>query len=341
MSQTDVKRFAQTLFSERPEMERLMSVFDHAQVHERRFAVDAEWFTQKHSFTAVNNQYIESALELSASALRDLARETGLHTRDFDIIFLVSTTGLSTPSLDARLANCIEMNPHIKRVPLWGLGCAGGVSAIARAHEYLLAHPTHRALIVAVELCGLAFEFGQMTKTNLISTALFGDGAAACLMIGDRVASPFDNCALPATLSSSSTLYPETLDVMGWNITGDGFKVQLSKDIPTIVYQQVRKTVIEFLDEQQISLADIEHFIMHPGGMKVLTAYSESLEIPFEKLEHSVGVLGDHGNMSSATIFYILKRFLEMKPKSTPSHGLISALGPGFSSEMVLVKWLP
>jgi len=337
-TQPEIKEFARDVFASTPGIDRYMAVFDNAQVHERQLAVELDWFNESHDFTDANNQYIETALDLCETAVTRLAQKSGISTRDFDVVFLISTTGLSTPSLEARLANRIEMNPHIKRVPIWGLGCAGGASGIARAHEYLLAFPKHRALVLSVELCGLAFQKTDFSKTNLISSALFGDGAAACLMIGDEVGYHSDT-PLPSTLSSLSTLYPDSLDVMSWNVTSEGFKVQLSRDIPSIVTSLVKGNVLELLKTQELELSQIEHFVMHPGGMKVLLAYAEGLGISIDKLKHSVGVLNDHGNMSSVTILFILKRFLEMPHSKKPQYGLLSALGPGFSSELVLVQW--
>ncbi len=291
LTQKDIKLFAEKIFKEGDRAHRLMPVFDNAMVEKRHFVTNLEWFAEKHDFTEVNDLYIESALKLSEEAVCKLADQCGVQTTDFDVVFFISTTGLSTPSIDARLFNRIKMNPHIKRVPLWGLGCAGGAGGLSRAHDYLIAYPTHRALIIAVELCGLAFQINDYSKSNLISTALFGDGAAAVLMVGDQVKLNDNFCAHPSTLGSHSTIYPDSLDVMSWRITSEGFKVQLSKNIPSIVTSLVKENVTEFLDQNNLSLEKINHFIMHPGGMKVLQAYSEGLNVPMEKLNHSMNIL--------------------------------------------------
>jgi alkylresorcinol/alkylpyrone synthase len=339
INQENIKAFAQKIFGKDLLLDRLMPIFDNAMVEKRHFVTDLEWFGSPHSFTEVNDLYIESALALTEDAVIKLANQCNIKTSDFDVIFFISTTGLSTPSMDARLFNRIKMNPHIKRVPIWGLGCAGGAAGLSRAHDYLKAYPNQRALIVAVELCGLAFQLNDSSKSNLISTALFGDGAAAVLMVGDKVKLPDSTHSHPSTIASYSTIYPDSLDVMSWRITSEGFKVQLSKNIPAIVTSLVKKDVSEFLQELELSLDQINHFIFHPGGMKVLQAYAESLGIPMEKLKHSSEVLRDHGNMSSATVYFVLKRFLETSGDRSQDYGLLGSLGPGFSSELLLLKW--
>src|ERR1035437_9619451 len=222
ITQENIKIFANKVFNENDQLRRLMPVFDNAMVEKRYFTADLEWFGVKHDFTEVNDLYIESALKLSEEAVCKLADQCGIKTTDFDIVFFVSTTGLSSPSIDARLFNRIKMNPHMKRVPIWGLGCAGGAGGLSRAHDYLKAYPTHRAPIIAVELCGLAFQMNDYSKSNIMSTARFGDGAAAVLMVGDHVKLNDNHCAHLSTVGSYSTIYPDSLDVMSWRITSEG-----------------------------------------------------------------------------------------------------------------------
>jgi len=338
ISQGDVKKLVKKIFNADDSILRFMPIFDHAMVGQRYFSVGLEWFGEKHSFTEVNDLYIKTAVELSEEAILKLTAQCEVRVSDFDIIFFISTTGLSTPSIDARLFNRIGLHPHIKRVPIWGLGCAGGAAGLARAHDYLKSYPTHRALIVAVELCGLAFQMNDYSKSNIISTAIFGEGAAACMMVGDDVVLPDQLHGSPSVLGSLSTIYPETEDVMSWRVTSDGFKVQLSKDIPSIVTSLVKENVKEMLQGFELPLEKLSHFIMHPGGMKVLQAYAEGLNIPMEKLKHSVDVLHDFGNMSSATVYFVLQRFLESN-RGHGEYGLLGSLGPGFSSELLLLQW--
>jgi alkylresorcinol/alkylpyrone synthase len=339
ISQQAVKEFAQSVYSQNRLLTRLLPVFDNAAVQKRHLSVSLEWLSTKHSFTETNDLYIETALELSERVVSEVARQCGLTPKDFEVIFFISTTGISTPSIDARLFNRIGLSPHVKRIPIFGLGCAGGAGGLARAFDYLKAYPKHRALVVAVELCSLAFQIDDPTKTDIISAALFGDGAAACAIFGSEVPLNDSMRSHPALLGSLSTLYPDSLDVMSWRVTSEGFKVQLSKDIPSIVTSLVKGNIDEFLMEQKIQMNELTQFVLHPGGAKVLQAYADGLGVPLEKLEHSYGVLKDYGNMSSVTVYFVLKRSMESRQVKHREYGLVGALGPGFSSELVLLKW--
>ncbi len=333
LKQTDAKAFARRVFGDRPAIDKLIAVFDNSLIDERSFVVDDEWFEQSHDFTEVNDLYIKQALALSEEAINKLTDKLGVALETIDAIVFISTTGLSTPSIDARLFNVLPFNKHIKRIPIWGLGCAGGAAGIARAYDIAKAYPDSRVLVVSLELCGLAFQKNDKEKSSIIATALFADGAAACLVVGDNV-----EATGPAIVDTMSTIYSDTLDVMGWKITSDGFKVVLSRDIPTIVRSLVYENIGEVLTRNSLSYSDLDHFVAHPGGKKVLEAYQEALGIGPYDLEHSYGVLRDHGNMSSATVFFILERYLN-DPSVTSGYGLLSALGPGFCSELVLLKW--
>ena len=336
ITQDRVKEFSQTLFENKKHFSHLLPVYENANVQTRYFTTPLEWFNETHSFTDVNDLYIQTALDLSEKATSELAKKCGIRTQDFDVVFFISTTGLSTPSIDARLLNRIPMSPHIKRIPIWGLGCAGGAGGIARAYDYLKAYPTHRALIIAVELCSLAFQKNDLSSTNVISTAIFGDGAAACALYGDDVPLPTDGRATPSVLGSLSTIYPDTLDLMSWRVTSEGFKVQLSREIPSIVTSLVKGNIEEFLRGNEIPLDRVSHYIFHPGGMK---AYAEGMGVPLETFTHSINALRNFGNMSSVTIYFILKYFLENTKDHSGEYGLMGALGPGFSSELVLLQW--
>ena len=339
ISQEKVIDFAKSIYGESKLFTRLLPVFDNAMVQKRHLAVNLEWLSSKHSFTEANDLYIETALSLSKQMTVDLANQCGVAPKDFDVIFFLSTTGLSTPSIDARLFNLLALNPHIKRIPIWGLGCAAGAGGLARAYDYLKAYPTHRALIIAVELCSLSFHLDDPSKTDIISAALFGDGAAGCAVFGDKVPRDDPGRVEPSILGSMSTIYPNSLDVMSWRITSGGFKVQLSQDIPSIVTSLVKNNIEEFLHGQELSFAELSHFIFHPGGAKVLQAYAEGLGMPLDKFAHSYGVLRDFGNMSSVTVYFVLNRFLESIKNPSGEYALVAALGPGFSSELVLLKW--
>jgi alkylresorcinol/alkylpyrone synthase len=337
IDQESAKELTRQLFGR--EIDRLLPVFDNAMIENRHITPEIDWFLQPHNFTETNDRYIESALALSEKVVSDLAKQCSISTEDFDAIFFVSTTGLSTPSIDARLFNRIKLNRHIKRVPIWGLGCAAGVGGIARASEYVRAFPKHRAVVISVELCSLAFQLGDASKSNVIAAALFGDGAAACCVVGDEVEMPKNDFAHPRVVDTLSTIYDDTLDVMGWRITNDGFKIVLSRDIPTIVTSLVRENIEELLSKHSIGVPDIKRYIAHPGGTKVMEAYATALALDQCELQYSYDVLKNYGNMSSATVFFILERVLKDSREERDEYGLASALGPGFSSELVLLHW--
>ncbi len=337
LEQQDAKLFARQLFGS--QADHLLPLFDNALIDRRHFATDKEWFSRPHTFTETNDRYIETSLLLAEEVVTKLAVQSGITTEDFDAIFFVSTTGLSTPSIDARLFNKIPLHKHIKRIPIWGLGCAAGVASIARASEYVRAFPKHRALVVSVELCSLAFQLNDHSKSNIIAAALFADGAAACLVVGDEVKPKQNDFSQPSIMGSLSTIYPDTLDVMGWRIASEGFKIVLSKSIPSIVTTLVRANIEELLTAHGLSIQEIDHYAAHPGGAKVMEAYAEALALSNGELRHSLSVLRDFGNMSSATVFFILDRLLRETKDETGAYGLVSALGPGFSSELVLLQW--
>jgi alkylresorcinol/alkylpyrone synthase len=333
LPQEQVKALAYHTFKDAPGIELLLSVFDNSMIDMRCFARPLPWYQEEHTFTESNDAYIEAALDLSERAIQRVSDETAIGIGDIDAIIFISTTGLATPSVDALLCNRLPFNRHVKRIPIWGLGCAGGAAGISRAFDYTKAYPSARVLVVAVELCSLAFQPHNHDKSNIIATALFGDGAAACIITGDDLPSNG-----PSIIDTLSTIYADTIDVMGWRITSEGFHVVLSRDIPAIVRSLVNENVHQLLQANKLQLNDLQYFVAHPGGKKVLEAYCESLGISELDLRHSIGVLRDFGNMSSATVYFILERFLNEAPVGG-GYGLLSALGPGFSSELVLLKW--
>jgi len=336
--QSDAKAFVRALFSDYPDVDRLMPVFDNAFIEKRHFISDYDWYATSHTFTELNDRYISSTLDLSCQVIKKLLDLSQRDVTEIDAIIFISTTGISTPSIDARLFNILGFNRHIVRIPIWGLGCAGGAAGVARAAEYVTAHPDAVVLVLSVEISSLAFQ-RTLSKENLIAAALFGDGAGGALLIGDNVTSRSKLPVLPHILDSLSTTYPDTLDVMGWQITPDGFQVLLSQNIPTIVLNLVHENICELLQHNKLELTDINHYVTHPGGTKVLEAYRSALGLDPDALCHSATVLRENGNMSSCTVFFILDRFMQPHVVEKESYGILSALGPGFSSELVLMKW--
>jgi len=335
--QSEVKDFVRQLFSNsREDIERMVSVFDNSMIELRHFTQPREWASQQHSFKERNELYVKNACNLSATATNDCMKKINAELSDFDHIIFISSTGISTPSIDALLINELKLNQHVKRTPIWGLGCVGGAVGLSRAFEYTRAFPKGAAIVIAVELCSLTFQRDDDSKSNIIATAIFSDGAAAALVVG-RENKLFHNKGINL-IDSLSTTYYDSLDVMGWKVVDNGLKVIFSKDIPTIVRKCVRPNISELTQKHNLLIEDIKHFVTHPGGPKVINAYEESLNLTNGSLELSRKVLREHGNMSSPSVLYVLNEFLSDGTYNPGDYGLISALGPGFSSELILFK---
>ena len=344
VTQGEVREFARELFSRRrDDLDRLIGIFENSSINSRHFTEEKPWYGKDHGFAERNQLYIRSALKLSEDCSTKCLDEAGLKPSDIHHIIFVSSTGLSTPSMDARLFNTMKLNAHVKRTPIWGLGCAGGAAGLSRAIEYTMAMPGHAVLLIAIELCGLTFQKDDYSKNNLIGTSLFSDGAAAAVIVGnDHPLSKKRNSSGSLSgvnlINSLSTIFENSLDVMGWDVKDSGLKVIFSKDIPTIVHNCVRQNTEDLANENGIGLSDIKHFVVHPGGPKVMDAYEKALELKSETLRFSRKVLREHGNMSSPTVLYVLREFMQSGEYKPEEYGLISALGPGFSSELVLFK---
>jgi alkylresorcinol/alkylpyrone synthase len=334
VGQSVAQQFCHALFQEvYSDIDRLLPVFNNALIQDRYFSVPPEWFETGHSFAEKNELYIKTAMEVGQAAITACLENAELTAQQIDHLFFVSTTGLATPSMDARLINAMRMRQNIRRTPVWGLGCAGGVAGISRAHEYTLAFPRERALVLALELCGLTFQRNDLSKSNLVATSLFADGAAAVLVSGSETGDRG-----PRILSSKSTLWYDSLDVMGWEINDQGLKVLFSRDIPTIVRNLVLPALLEFLAAHGIALEDLRHIIAHPGGAKVIEAYEQTLGITDGRMDRARSVLRRYGNMSSPTVLFVLEDFLRARAIHPGEYGLMTALGPGFSSEMILIQ---
>jgi alkylresorcinol/alkylpyrone synthase len=344
VSQSSAKAFAEALFgSSLPADERrLLAVFDSVAIDRRHTCMPLEWFGRAHDLGESNALYVEHALALSEAAARSALAHAGLEPADVDHVVFVSSTGVSTPSMDARLANVMPFRGDVRRTPLWGLGCAGGAAGLAHARDFALADPDARVLLIAIELCSLTFQHGDRTRQNLVAASLFGDGAAAAVVLGTRAARRAGAGGQDAVrlelIGSRSRLWPETLDVMGWNVDRNGLHVVFSRDIPTIVRDWVRPNLEEFLRAEGLTIADLDHVVSHPGGPRVLAAYSEALGLPEPAFRHAHQVLRDCGNMSSPTCLFVLDRFLSAREIEPGDTAVLTALGPGFSSELVLMR---
>lgn len=331
--QSDVKKQALELFSENfPEANRLIFAFDNTEIKYRNFCKPLSYYAKPNTFEERNKEYLDIALNYSVQAAEDCIVKSGIAKEDITDILFVSTTGLATPSLDAMIINKMRLNQHVNRSPLWGLGCGGGVSGMAKANIVAKANPDAVVLLVAVELCSLTLIKSDYSKSNFIGSSLFSDGIAACIIKGDN----HKNNNGVTYIGASSKLYYDSLEVMGWDFQDTGFKVLFSKDIPTFIHENIKADIDEFLTKHGLQINDIKNFIFHPGGKKVLDAYQDTLGIEGDFLKTTREVMNNYGNMSSATVLYVLEKFIH--EGFEPGYALMLAMGPGFSSEMVLLK---
>ncbi len=318
---------------------RLLEVFANAQIDARQTCMPLDWYMTDHSFAEKNALYVEHAVRLAGEATQRALDSAGLAPRDIDHILFVSSTGIATPSVDSLLANELGFRSDVRRTPVWGLGCAGGAAGLAQAADFARADPSARVLLVALELCTLTFQRNDHSKKNLIATALFGDGAAAVIVAGRSAPRPARTAARPLeVLASASTLWKDTRELMGWSVDATGFSVMLSRDLPTFIRREVRPSLEPFLARRGLALGDIAHMVAHPGGVKVLDAWAASLDLPADAFDHAREVLREHGNMSSPSCLFVLERFRKSDEIGPGDLALLSALGPGFCAEYVLLR---
>ncbi|UCE86461.1 MAG: type III polyketide synthase [Deltaproteobacteria bacterium] len=313
---------------------RLEQIHRNVLVRGRHLALPVEEYEKLDSFARSNAAFIRCAVDLGAEAVIDGLERSGLSPQEIDHIFFVSITGVAAPSIDARLVNRLKLRPDIKRTPIFGLGCVAGAAGVARAADYLKAFPDHVAVLLSVELCSLTFQRRDRSIANVIASGLFGDGAAAVVMTGGA-----HEVSGPTVVATRSSFYPDTESVMGWDVTSEGFRIVLSGDVPQLARENIRKDVDAFLSEHGLSLADIRRFICHPGGPKVLCALEEALELSAGALQTTWKSLREVGNLSSASVLLVLRETLAEAPPPPGSHGLMISMGPGFCSELVLIRW--
>jgi len=269
-----------------------------------------------------------------APAFETALRGAGCSTGEVDALTFVTVTGICTPSLDARLMNRLGLPSRVKRTPIFGLGCVAGAAGLSRAADYLRAFPDDVAVLLSVELCSLTLQRDDLSVPNLIASGLFGDGAAAVVLGGRRRGLPG-----PRILATQSVFYPDTERVMGWDVTDRGFKIVLSADVPEVARRFLRRDVDGFLAAHGLSRGDIAAWIAHPGGPKVLIAMAEALEVGDDALAPTWRTLREVGNLSSTSVLLVLQDILANHAPPAGSYGVITAMGPGFCSELVLVRW--
>ncbi len=304
------------------------------QVNGRYLSLPIEAYPLR-SWGQANNIWIETAIDLGYQAICRALQENAIAREDIGAFFFTSITGVSSPSIEGRLINKIGLSRSTKRIPIFGLGCVAGAAGIARAADYVKAFPSQSALLLSVELCSLTVQKDDLSVANLISTGLFGDGAAAVIVSGEDQAANDG----PAILATKSVLYPDTEYVMGWDISEKGFQIVLSRDVPDVVLQNLGRDVDEFLAENGLNRQDIGSWTIHTGGPKVLEATQQALGLPQEALEASWECLRRTGNLSSASVLFVLEEVIKNRRPEPGTWGLLAAMGPGFCSELVLLRW--
>lgn len=320
-------------------LERLRRLHENVLVGGRHLALPLEAYDALESWGDANNAWIAAAQELGGRALLSALDKAGLGRQDFHALFFVSVTGIATPSIDARLINRLGLRSDLKRVPIFGLGCVAGAAGVARAAEYVRAFPDQVAVLLSVELCSLTLQRQDLSIPNLISSGLFGDGAAAVIVEGEQHRqSPDGSPVTPRIVATRSSFYPETEEVMGWDISERGFRVVLSADVPRMVCDHLRHDVDRFLADCGLGREDIACWICHPGGPKVLEAMASSLELPEGSLDLTWKSLREVGNLSSTSVLLVLEETLKAPP-SSGDHGVLLAMGPGFCAELVLLRF--
>lgn len=329
LGQADVLRAAQNHFGpNNPSFERLMSVYRNAAVERRHSCVPLAWYTEGHTFRERNELYVAHATALLVEAAERAIAEAGLTTDDIGGIVTVSSTGVATPSLDALVMEQMQLPRNLLRLPVFGLGCAGGVVGLSRASALARAEPEKNILLLVVELCGLTFRHNDFSKSNIVATALFGDGAAGAV-ISCQGRGPAIECWGEHT-------WPDTLGIMGWDVRDDGLAVIFSRDIPSFVSHEMGRAVEAFLAENGLERTDINSFVCHPGGVKVVDALKTLFGLAPGALVHARDVLRDFGNMSAATVLFVLRAALDERRPNV--RHLLTTLGPGFTAGFATVR---
>jgi alkylresorcinol/alkylpyrone synthase len=306
-----------------------------AQVEFRNLVLPLDQYAKLDGFGMANDIFIEAAVDLGAEAIGAALDAAGLAPSDVDMIMMTSVTGVAAPSVDARLVGRLGLRPDIKRVPVFGLGCVAGAAGIARLHDYLRGWPNHVAVLLSVELCSLTLQRGDHSRANLVASALFGDGAAAVVACGSERQLEGTGPTVGATRSH---LYPDSERVMGWDVSENGFQVVLDASVPDVVRTYLADDVHGFLSDHGLTTRDVTAWVCHPGGPKVLEAVAETLQLPDGALDLTWRSLAENGNLSSSSVLQVLQDTLALRPPpGTP--GLLIAMGPGFCSELVLLRW--
>ena len=309
-------------------------LFRRVSVDQRHLCLPLEAYPKLANFREKNDAWIASAQELGCRAIKDALEIGRIEPEQLGALFFVSITGIANPSIDARIVNLLSLPRSLKRLPIFGLGCVAGAAGIARAADYVRAYPDQAAVVLSVELCSLTVQADNLSMPNLIATALFGDGAAAVVVAGEKLAA-----SGPRIVATQSNFYPHTEDAMGWDITEKGFEIVLSPKVPDIVREHLASDVDTFLERNGLRRGDITSWIMHTGGPAILEATADALNLPECALKASWDCLRRIGNLSSGSVLFVLEDFLVNRRPPPSSYSILAAMGPGFCSELVLLQW--
>ena len=315
-------------------LDRLERLHRNVLVGGRHLALPIEEYEELRTWGDSNDAWIRVAQEVGEEAVREALGRAGLGLDEVDALIFVTVTGVATPSIDARLMNRLGLPPRVKRVPIFGLGCVAGAAGIARAADYVKAYPDQVAVLLSVELCSLTLQRKDLSIPNLISSGLFGDGAAAVVVVGEE-----RRADGPRIVASRSVFYPDTERVMGWEISERGFQVVLSAEVPEMVTGHLRADVDRFLEDHGHGRDEITSWVAHPGGPKVLEAMAEALELTDGELDVTWKSLAEVGNLSSTSVLLVLEETLREHRPEPGSLGMLLAMGPAFCSELVLLEW--
>jgi alkylresorcinol/alkylpyrone synthase len=335
LDQDDVIRRARTIFGSRmADFERIAKVFATTGIRTRQAAKPADWYETPRGWPERTQAYLDAGTALFIEAAEAALARAGLAAGAVDTVVTVSSTGIATPSLEARALTALGLRPDVRRVPVFGLGCAGGVTGLSLAARLARAEPGATILLVALELCTLAFRSDRVTKADLVATALFGDGAAAAVLRAGP-ASDADGIAAPVVEFTHEHTWPDTLDIMGWSVDPVGFGVIFDRAIPPFVSEGYAGAAAGFLKAAGLRREAIDRFVCHPGGTKVVEAIEAALGLEPETLAVERAVLRDHGNMSAPTALFVLDRVLR---EGFTGRCVLSALGPGFTASFAALR---
>jgi len=317
--------------------DRLEELHRAVKVKGRHLALPLAEYPALDTFKKSNDAWIRVAEELGAEAITRALDAAGLRPADVDQLVFVTVTGLATPSIDAKLVNRLGLRRDVKRVPVFGLGCVAGAAGLARLSDLLRGCPGDVGILLSVELCSLTLQREDLSVANAVASGIFGDGAAAVVLAGGS--RPVEGAPGPRIVATRSAFYPDTEWVMGWDFRDTGFQVVLSAEVPRITRENIGRDVDEFLASQGLARADVRHWIAHTGGPKVLEAFQSALGLPDGALDRSWRSLEEVGNLSSASVIFVLGDLVGSGEPHPGDRGLLVAMGPGFCAEMVLLQW--